>query len=259
VPLLLALEPGARARLAKVARLRFATRKHGLADEARPKFGGDIRSTGGKRTVKQGAADRDPTDAEALEATIREALGSGADAFLKDVADEEPVRGGDISSGRSFSRRLGLARLLSSRNKPAIERRMPALLQALRGLQLAKNFDPSNEAAPEYLNAARELARGHFRHVVFGHTHLKKKVDLGGGRLYLNSGTWADVLEFPREILDAPQDVALARLTAFAEKMADGDFRDLVLDDRSYVLIELNERDRAARVELASFRDGKLI
>ena len=88
-------------------------------------------------------------------------------------------------------------------------------LDQLRALQDDNTFDPSIETRPEYLDAAKELAAGDINHVVFGHTHIARKVDLGGGRSYLNSGTWADLIVFPKEIVSGTEDEALPKLREF--------------------------------------------
>ncbi len=41
-----------------------------------------------------------------------------------------------------------------------------------------------------FTRAAQELTQRGFDHVVFGHTHHVGKVDLGGGKSYLNPGSW---------------------------------------------------------------------
>jgi len=41
-----------------------------------------------------------------------------------------------------------------------------------------------------FARAARELSRRGFDTVVFGHTHRHGTVDLGGGKTYLNTGSW---------------------------------------------------------------------
>ncbi len=43
---------------------------------------------------------------------------------------------------------------------------------------------------PAYIEAVRELARRGFDVISFGHTHHAGTVDLGGGKLYVNSGSW---------------------------------------------------------------------
>ena len=79
---------------------------------------------------------------------------------------------------------------------------MPALRKALRALQPIDAFRIDHETAPSYQRAAEQLCeRAGVRCVVFGHTHLARDVDLGGGRRYLNTGTWANLLRVPDDVL----------------------------------------------------------
>ncbi len=52
-----------------------------------------------------------------------------------------------------------------------------------------------------YRAPAAAAAKRGYKVVVFGHTHLLKTVDLGAGARYLNTGTWADLMFLPPEIL----------------------------------------------------------
>ena len=226
VPMLLALEPGFRSRLATIALLYKRTRSHGLSNAVTPKFGGDIRSeqdTGvipgediGSRTrAAEGiSADGNVTittvrseQNAALKETLQAALGNQAEQFLRDldaeIAEADPLGqlGGEVTASDTVSRIYGFAALLFGRTSQPFEKRLPALLKAMRGLQDTDTFDLGTESAKEYLNAAQMLSdRGGFRYVVFGHTHQAKHVSLGDGRFYFNTGTWADVLRFPNEI-----------------------------------------------------------
>ncbi|MES1265960.1 MAG: hypothetical protein ABUU24_09975, partial [Variovorax sp.] len=81
--------------------------------------------------------------------------------------------------------------------------------------------------------AATESAANGFRVIVYGHTHLPKKISLRGreaadGRtiesdaVYLNSGTWADLMAVPDAVLDGDpsSDDTLLQLRAFADDLA---------------------------------------
>ena len=62
-------------------------------------------------------------------------------------------------------------------------------------------FDTGQEGK-DYYDAAVESARAGFKVVVYGHTHLAKKIGLPvGGAFYLNTGTWADLMCVPASIL----------------------------------------------------------
>jgi len=89
----------------------------------------------------------------------------------------------------------------------------------------------TDEESPRYLRAAEALAKRGFRAVVFGHTHLAKRVPmLGGAARYLNTGTWAELMRIPDAVLSdsAGGDAVLAE---FVEALKDnqlGPWRTLV-------------------------------
>lgn len=93
------------------------------------------------------------------------------------------------------------------------------LLQALRyyAKEHRQAFEITREAE-EYSRPARSLLDGDFKVVIFGHTHLAKRVALGKG-LYLNTGTWADLMCIPAAVLDGDEEPALKALAAFVEDL----------------------------------------
>ena len=73
-----------------------------------------------------------------------------------------------------------------------------------------------DQELPIYLDAAERLSRG-TRTVIFGHTHLAKRVDLNGGGTYINTGTWCPTIRVPDRFFDAavPDRDVLPQLQAF--------------------------------------------
>lgn len=263
VPMLLALEPGYRSILSRVAGIVLAASKHKLAGAAMPSFGGDISSEASSDVgaVSYGSYGDDmggvsfgsdissggATPGDPLDKVLAEALGEPPQAFLAQLEPEGAAYaavdiGGDISTFSVIDNTLGLMQLLLAKSGGDIARRLPPLLKALRALQDDKSFDPAVETASEYLNAALELAKGGFRYVIFGHTHLAKRVDLGGGATYLNSGTWADLIQFPAEILSGSQEEALAKVREFVEEMNTGRLKKWIRFKPTYVRLDV-ERD----------------
>jgi hypothetical protein len=95
------------------------------------------------------------------------------------------------------------------------------LLKALRAF--AKDhrqaFNVGEEEA-EYLKAANVAAGKGFKVTVYGHTHLVKRMGLGStGALYLNSGTWADLMKVPDTILSGHETAAKTQLAAFLDDL----------------------------------------
>ncbi len=107
------------------------------------------------------------------------------------------------------------------------------LYRALRAFSGSNDraFDVTQEDEG-YLKAATESAVRGFKVIVYGHTHLPKRITLrgrtaidgravGDGALYLNSGTWADLMAVPSAVLDEKDEVAARkRLKEFADDMA---------------------------------------
>jgi UDP-2,3-diacylglucosamine pyrophosphatase LpxH len=274
VPILLALEPGARNQLGRLALMVKRARKHRLSSAAMPGFGGDIRAEGdasGSFGQDIGSFDDDMgVDAavshgdfgdsgdygergdDALAAVVSEAMGDDADGFLAEFTQPAPI-GEDISAADFFDRSMGLASLLLARSGDDVERRLPSLLKALRAVQGDKSFDRSIETAREYLDAARALARGGFRCVVFGHTHLAKRVVLEDDALYINTGTWADVMGFPMEILAGSDEAALAKLREFVQDIGTGKLNRWIRFGATYARLDLDADHRLMQAELLDF------
>ena len=285
VPMLLALEPGYRSLLGTIALLAYGTRAHGLASAALPKYGGDANSEldasniefgrgiasesglgkmqfGGDMSVVATAPPHGTPSEEdvALKRALHVALGDEAENFLSELEAEmaaaDPLAqiGAPISVTGAISTAFGFAALLSGRKSQSYEKRLPALLRAMRGVQNKDTFDVGKETALEYLNAARDLAGRGFRYVVFGHTHQAKNVDLGNNRYYLNSGTWADVLQFPDAILSAATEAeALNKLHEFVAKMRSGDFSTWTPFKPTYIRFELDNSDKITEAVLETF------
>jgi UDP-2,3-diacylglucosamine pyrophosphatase LpxH len=269
VPLLLALEPSYRKQFAQIARLWYWTRGHGLEGPALPKFGGDIRAdvaadappfghdiaagatdfTGSAQEIL-GAIDEDA----ALKGVIADVLKGDAEVFLRQL-EGAPARGAqsqigtDVGARENLDTAVGLFALVFGSN--AEDMRLRALLRAMRGMQSQDTFDRHKEGATEYLDAAKRLVKeGGFRYVVFGHTHQAKSVNLGDGRWYFNSGTWADVLEFPAQILTGTDADALVWLRGFVDEMKNGDFSRLTLFTPTYVRFDIGDKGTIEKARL---------
>jgi len=267
VPLLLALEPGYRQILATVAKLAVQAHDHRMEQPALPSVGGDIHAEGGMDSLSFGSdistfGESSPADDEdaALEQILRDHLSGDSSAFeaaLRPAGAAPEVRiGGDISTASIVDRTLGLARLLLARDDQDIGRRLPALLKALQALQPDRSFDLDYEAVPEYTDAARELFRGGFRFVLFGHTHMAKKIEVQPGCWYLNSGTWADLMRLPAEILTAGADEARAKLDPFVQDMAAGLLDRWLIFRPTYIQLDLDAADRVVRADLLTWQQA---
>ncbi|MBN1210864.1 MAG: hypothetical protein JXB05_38805 [Myxococcaceae bacterium] len=249
VPILLALEPGFRGKALELLRFWSQAARHAPVAPAMPVFGGDIAALGDSEDFG-GDLGSVGAPADALAAELAQAIPPDVAARFVAALGPEPV-GGDIASGE-MNRIWGLARLAAGRAAEAVELRLPALLEALRAVQNDRSFDEAYETVPAYVDAARKLAEGGFRYIVFGHTHLAKNVDLGG-RAYLNSGTWADLIRFPKAIVTPGNPHALDELRDFIADMVGRRFTPWIEFRPTYVRLDVRG-ERVAHAELCTFR-----
>lgn len=97
-----------------------------------------------------------------------------------------------------------------------------------------------------YLNPARSLAKRGYRVVVFGHTHLVKQVEIEGappGSLYLNSGTWADIIRIPASLFEPDEQKAKNELVIFADDLANNHLENWRTQIPTFVRIDLDGED----------------
>ncbi len=145
-----------------------------------------------------------------------------------------------------------------------IEERL--LLAAMRkwGEKDGRTFAIENEDE-RYLDAARTLAGGGYSVVIFGHTHLVKRIVLPGATpaTYLNTGTWADLIRIPESTLTGEVDAARAEFHEFFEDLKHNKlerirrliptFARVDLDDRGEVVKEgVYFFDEDCSIELAT-------
>jgi UDP-2,3-diacylglucosamine pyrophosphatase LpxH len=109
----------------------------------------------------------------------------------------------------------------------------------------------------EYLKPAREHAK-HFRVVVFGHTHLAKRIDLGSGALYLNTGTWADVMRVPSAVYEGDEVVGAQALTGFLDDVEKNNIDSFRRQIATFARIELDAEGRLQSADVLFFdADGR--
>lgn len=77
-----------------------------------------------------------------------------------------------------------------------------------------------NREDPLYADPARQALQRGFDVVIYGHTHLVKRVEMDAG-LYLNTGTWGDLMRLPAAVTEQEETpAALEELAAFADDLA---------------------------------------
>jgi hypothetical protein len=98
-----------------------------------------------------------------------------------------------------------------------------------------------NEESPTYGDPAEALAGRGFKLVIFGHTHLAKRVPLRNGGLYLNTGTWADLIRLPAAVLGNDEAAAMAELTLLADDLERNDLGARRKQLPTFAQVELGE------------------
>ena len=98
--------------------------------------------------------------------------------------------------------------------------------------------------AEEYIRAATTLAGQGPRVIVFGHTHLAKRVALGDGAVYLNTGTWADLVRLPAAVVHDDHELAKQALEQLLEKLKANDLAALRRPVPTYAKIRLEDETR---------------
>lgn len=198
IPLLLFLEPSCKPILESILKLYPALQSlpsRGMQSAVVTKRAGDLRSEAEPKTSSTLTVDD----------LLRNMLGPDSAEFI-DQSQENGEDEGNMNARRTFKSAVGpvldgfadfhsnLTTFISAIPKTRFHLLRRILLRALN-----ENCFNSSVEAPEYRDAAEELSRhGRFSTVVFGHTHLPKKVPLHGGRAtYYNCGTWADIIRLP--------------------------------------------------------------
>lgn len=257
MPILLALEPNYRNNIGKILSIYYklntkqysdsqqilvATRSLGLPEDRAV-----TEQELGDKLIEQELNKMLKEDAEV--AAFKESAG-----IDKQMATTEK---GNLPAGeRGFiSTVVGFVDLLFRKNKSDIDKRLPALYQALSALQTDHSFDPSRENLKEYLNAAQILANNGFKYILFGHTHFARKVALKkAGTYYFNSGTWADLMQIPADLLTADTEaVAFKLLLSFMSDIMGNKINQHVVFKPNYIHIKLNEEGHVSSIDLKQY------
>jgi UDP-2,3-diacylglucosamine pyrophosphatase LpxH len=190
-----------------------------------------------KGTTRSGAGDAPDPMLEAIQATLGAEAAAEAGSLVQ--PDDVVTFRGPIDDARlawSF-----LALLAGGRRK-AIESRLKLLQPAMARLSADVSFQRDQiDGKSAYYGAALAMRDQGVRWVVFGHTHHAKCVPMGRGAGYINTGTWADRMRFPSEVLGAG-DAGLEALRAFFERVKAGTFE--VLFQPTYACLTVDASGR---------------
>jgi hypothetical protein len=135
-----------------------------------------------------------------------------------------------------------------------------ALLKAFRGWRstadLAFNVKHEDKV---YLDKAQILANRGFKVVVFGHTHLAKNIDLEGGAVYLNTGTWADLMRLPASVYAGAEADAVSALKDFLHRVKTNDINGFRRQVATFARVDLGPRGKVERAGTYFFdQDGQV-
>lgn len=246
IPLLLALEPDFAnvTNSIEVARLQRDAERHGLAAPARPAQPGDI----------AGYASREAS-LDSLHLVLRSRLKGDSQVELLKLIEEaqRESRANQVNiAGGKVSRALSFIRLKVSASWDA---RLRILLETLRVLQDDKSFDRSIEVEKCYQDAADKLAEKGFKTIAFGHTHLAKDTKAREAR-YINTGTWADLIRVPSEIIDGAPAAAFKELERFALAIRNKQFEQYLQFQPTFAHICLDSQNRTVIAGLHDYAAG---
>ena len=116
-------------------------------------------------------------------------------------------------------------------------------------------FDTARES-DEYLGPARQAFRRRFEVVVYGHTHLAKRVRDGEtGGLYLNTGTWAELMRVPRAVLEGDPSGADGALRGFLDDLRHDRLDAYRAHLPTFARIDLDGDDRVVDADVWLFED----
>lgn len=247
IPILLALAPQYRKHIFYIASLVHQARQHGPDEEGVIRYKSEISTTindGRKilidRFENSGVS---PNKINDFFQTL-------------DSSDEIPTRSdlrteAEIASVSSSTVWAYLQLLVARESKP-LSSRLPALLTALQANRSDTSFVRDKEEKQYAIPAERLLKNEFVDVVIFGHTHLPKKVDFDNG-VYINSGTWADIIEFPYDLLKLPEDQALTELEKFVKDIESKEFDNYIKSQSNFALIELDNNGKVINAKLDDY------
>jgi UDP-2,3-diacylglucosamine pyrophosphatase LpxH len=135
-----------------------------------------------------------------------------------------------------------------------------ALLKAFRGWRT--DADLSFGVGHEdfvYLAPAKALAKRGFKVVVFGHTHLAKHISLENGAVYLNTGTWADLMRLPANVYAGSESEGAQALKRFLDRVKNNDIVGFRRQVATFACINLDSRGDVEKAGTYFFDDDSQV
>lgn len=253
LPILLALDPSLRGHVLTVMQYYF-----GLKNTNDREIGGQTTLKTSERGIFSSNDNSDQAESE-LNNELEKMLGGkkARQDFEKDT--ETKPENGEITVRErgwleTFSQTTGLFKLLIADSSSGVENRLHALWNALRVLQQDRSFDPSIETLTTYQKAAEKLAQNGFKYIVFGHTHFARCVALPRhNATYFNSGTWADLMQFPKEIIAEDYNSVLPQLKKFVTNLSQNILN--IYFKPTYVHLSIDQNQKVVAAELIDYHD----
>lgn len=241
IPLLVALEPGLLAdieRLWRLARLKREATRNTSGTPGQPVGAGQI----GTAMQAQPAA-----------SALREMLGASLPADELDELEALATTAATAAPiGILDDARQALSLWRQSVGGAAWRLRMKVLLAALRRLQHDQSFNPAFETEA-LMQHVRCLGKAGFRVVVFGHTHLPKRVVADDGMVYLNTGTWADVMRVPEALFARDEALAHQALDGFVDDLRQRRYDGHMVFAPSFAHVSIDAAGQARSAHLHRF------
>ncbi|WP_437486166.1 metallophosphoesterase [Sorangium sp. So ce1014] len=137
-------------------------------------------------------------------------------------------------------------KVLLDQGKTIPKARLQRIRTAMRRmLAIDRTFERDwNDPKDALLGAAKRMLTGDVEVVVMGHTHLAREIHVGAGRMYINTGTWADLVSVPADALAEGKD---AELTDFLKRLCKDEARTQIL---TFADITLGEDGRVREARL---------
>jgi UDP-2,3-diacylglucosamine pyrophosphatase LpxH len=168
------------------------------------------------------------------------AAGSSGDQELFDLASDIAA-GGEAAQVSAIGEWAG--KLRDKFRREALFKAMQKFADKHR-----RAFDVGHEDDVYRKPAQRSAAAG-FRVVVYGHTHLPKRIAIGDA-VYLNTGTWADLMRMPDAVWSADGDAARAALNAFVDDLDQGALERWRRSLPTYARIELESDGKVLHADV---------
>jgi hypothetical protein len=162
------------------------------------------------------------TLAPALAAQLKATFGTDYEALMSPSSAED-VGARDWLRVYLDARKQSLAELLKQ-GMPVPEQRLRRIRAAMHGLVSNELFGVSADDGAYGTAAKLLLANGAAEVVVMGHTHMARHHGPADKATYINTGTWADLISVPDEVLDDSTQGSIA-LEAFLRGLIDNSQR----------------------------------